>query len=134
VGGDTESKKENRGQKVVGEINNIFQATLATSENFPLRDSFILDSSSSIHVSHKLRRFDNFRQAQLGDQSISGSSLVTIQGYGEIEVALTNPKGQVKFLRLNNISYCPEFSTNLVSLKLLEDCCGFIPVAFCHSL
>ena len=58
---------------------------------------------------------------QLGDQAICGSSLVTIQGYGEIEVALTNPKGQVKFLRLNNVSYCPEFPTNLVSLKLLED-------------
>jgi hypothetical protein len=42
-------------------------------------------------------------------------------GYGEIEVSLTNPKGQVKFLRLNNVSYCPEFPTNLVSMKLLED-------------
>ena len=121
MGGDAESKKENRGWKVVGEINNIFQATLATSKNFPLRDSFILDSGSSIHVSHELKRFDNFRRAQLGDQAICGSGSVTIQRYGEIEVALTNPKGQVKFLRLNNISYCPKFPTNLVSLKLLED-------------
>ena len=121
MGGDTESKKENQGRKVVGEINSIFQATLATSENFLLRDSFILDSGSSIHVSHELRRFDNFRRAQMGDQAICGSGLVTIQGYREIEVALTNPKGQVKFLRLNNVSYCPEFPTILVSLKLLED-------------
>jgi hypothetical protein len=122
VGGDAESKKENRGQKVVGEINSIFQATLVTSKNFPLRDSFILDSSSSIHISHELRHFDNFRRVQLGDQAICGSDSVTIQGYSEIKVALTNPKGQVKFLRLNNVSYCPEFPTNLVSLKLLEDC------------
>ena len=104
MGGDAESKKENRGRKVVGEINSIFQATLETSENFPLRDSFILDSGSSIHVSHELRRFDNFRRAQMGDQAICGSGSVTIQGYGKIEVALTNPKGQVKFLRLNNVS------------------------------
>jgi hypothetical protein len=108
VGGDAESKKENRGRKVVGEINSIFQAILATSKNFPLRDSFILDS-------------DNFRRVQLGDQAICGSGLVTIQEYSEIEVALMNPKGQVQFLRLNNVSYCPELPTNLVSLKLLED-------------
>ena len=57
----------------------------------------------------------------MGDQAICGSGSVTIQGYGEIEVTLTNPKGQVKFLRLNNVSYCPEFPTNLVSLKLFED-------------
>jgi hypothetical protein len=121
VGGDAESKKENQGRKVVGEINNIFQATLATSENFLLRDSFILDCGSFIHMSHELRHFDNFRRAQLGDQAICGSSSITIQGYGKIEVALINSKGQVKFLRLNNVSYCSEFPTNLVSLKLLED-------------
>jgi hypothetical protein len=72
-------------------------------------------------VSHELRRFDNFKRAQLGDQAICGSGSVTIQGYSEIEVALTNPKEQVKFLRLNNVSYYPKFPTNLVSLKLLED-------------
>ena len=93
MGGDAKSKKGNRERKVVGEINGIFQAILATSEYFPLRDSFILDSGSSIHVSHELRHFDNFRRVQLGDQAISGSSSVTIQEYGTIEVALTNPKG-----------------------------------------
>jgi hypothetical protein len=45
---------------------------------------------------------------------------VTIQGYGEVNITLTNLKGRVQLLRLHNIAYCPDFPTNLISLRLLE--------------
>src|SRR5438045_8326074 len=107
-------------RKLVGEINHVFQAVLAAIDDFLLRYSFILDSGSSIHVSHNLRRFSNFRRAPQGHYAICGSGSVTIQGYGEVDVVLTNQKGRKRLLRLYNVAYCPNFPTNLVSLRLLE--------------
>ena len=80
-------------QKLISEINHVFQIVLAASGDFLLQHSFILDSGSSIHVSHDLRRFSNFRRAPRGHYAICGSGSVTIQGYGEVDVMLTNQKG-----------------------------------------
>ena len=102
-------------------INRIFQATLETRDDFPLKHSYILDSGSSLHVSHDLKRFFDFRRVPLGHHVVCGSGLVTIQGYGEIKLALTSPKGRVRLLRIHNVAYCPDFPTNLVSLQRLED-------------
>ena len=107
-------------RKLVGEINCVFQIALTASGNFLLRYSFILDSGSSIHVSHDLRRFSNFRRAPQGHYAICGSGSVTIQGYGEVNVVFTNQKGRKRLLCLYNMAYCPDFPTNLVSLRLLE--------------
>jgi hypothetical protein len=119
VEGEPESRKDRKG-KEVGEINNIFQATLASQDEFPLKNSYILNSGSSLHVSHNLNRFHDFQRAPLGYYAVYGSGSVTIQGYGEIEIALTSPKGRIRILLLHNIAYCPDFPTNLVSLRLLE--------------
>jgi hypothetical protein len=110
----------NRSRKVVGEINNIFQATLVSSDDFPLKHFYILDSGSSLHISHDLKQFSNFRRAPLGHHAVCGSGSVAIQGYGEVNIDLTNPKGRVRSLKLYNVAYCPDFPTNLVSLRLLE--------------
>ena len=117
--GESESRKD-RKRKEVGEINNIFQATLASQDEFLLKNSYILDSGSSFHVSHNLKRFHDFQRAPLGHHAVCGSGSVTIQGYGEVEIPLTSPKGRIQILRLHNVAYCPDFPTNLVSLRLLE--------------
>ena len=117
--GEPESRKNRKG-KEVGEINNIFQATLASQDEFPLKNSYILDSGSSLHVSHNLNRFHDFQRALLGHHAVCGSGSVTIQGYGEVEITLTSPKGRIQKLRLHNIAYCPDFPTNLVLLQLLK--------------
>jgi hypothetical protein len=82
-------------RKVVGEINNIFQATLGSGDDFLLTYSYILDPGSSLHVSHELKRFEEFRKVPLGHHVVCGNGSVTIQGYGEINVTLMNPKGRV---------------------------------------
>ena len=110
----------NRSRKIVGEINNIFQATLVSSDDFPLKHSYILDSGSSLHISHDLKRFSDFRRVPLGHHVVCGSGSVAIQGYGEVNIDLTNLKGRVRSLKLHNVAYCPDFPMNLVSLRLLE--------------
>jgi hypothetical protein len=119
VEGEPESRKDQKG-KEVGEINNIFQATLALQNEFPLKNSYILDSGSFLHISHNLKRFHDFQRAPLGHPVACGSGSVTIQGYGEVKITLTSPKGQIRILRLHNVAYCPDFPTNLVSLRLLK--------------
>jgi hypothetical protein len=89
-------------------------------DDFLLRYSFILDSGSSIHVSHDLGRFSNFRRAPRGHYAVCGGGSVAIQGYGEVDVVLANQKGRKRLLRLYNVAYCPDFPTSLVSLRLLE--------------
>ena len=83
VEGESESREDRKG-KEVGEINNIFQATLASQDEFPLKNSFILDSGSSLHVSHNLKRFHDFQRVPLGHHAVCGSGSITIQGYGEV--------------------------------------------------
>jgi hypothetical protein len=119
VEGEPESRKDQKG-KEVGEINNIFQATLASQDDFPLKNSYILDLGSSLYVSHNLNRFHDFQRAPLGHHTVCGSGSVTIQEYGEVEIALTSSKSRIRILRLHNVAYYPDFPTNLVSLRLLK--------------
>ena len=93
---------------------------IATSENFPLKNSFLLDSASSIHVSRSRERFTNFRKAPPGHYAICGSGSVPILGYGEIDIELSDLKRRIRILRLHDVAFCPVFPTNLASLNLLE--------------
>ena len=117
----TELRKESKPTKLVGKINERFSTIFATSYDFPLKDSFLLDSASSIHVSHDRLRFSNFRRPPPGHYALCGSGTVAIHGYGEVDVVVTNQRGRKRILRLHKVAYCPQFPTNIVSLQLLED-------------
>src|SRR4029077_8415056 len=98
-----------------------FSTIFTTSYDFPLKDSFLLDSGSSIHVSRDRQRFSSFQRPPPGHYAMCGSGTVAIQGYGEVDVVLTNRKGRKRLLRLQKVAYCPQFPTNIVSLQLLEE-------------
>jgi GAG-pre-integrase domain len=85
-----------------------------------LKDSFLLDSASSIHVSRNRKRFTNFRKAPPGHYAICGSRSVPILGYGEVDIELSGLKGKKRVLRLHDVAFCPIFPTNLASLNRLE--------------
>ena len=102
---------EDKYGKLVGDISKRFYTLIATSENFPLKDSFLLDSASSIHVSRNRDRFINFRKAPPGHYAICGSGSVPILGYGEIDIELTDLKGRKRILRLHDVAFCPMFPT-----------------------
>jgi hypothetical protein len=116
-------EKESKPKKLVGKINERFSTIFTISYDFPLKDSYLLDSASSIHVSHDRQRFNNFRRPPpaAGHYALCGSGTVTIFGYGDVDVLVTNQRGRKRILRLHNVAYCPEFPTNIVSLQLLED-------------
>jgi hypothetical protein len=119
VDGGIKLERESQPKKLVGEINKGF-STIFTTSVFPLQDSFLLDSGSSIHVSRDRERFSNFQRPPPGHYAVCGSGTIEIQGYGEVDVVLTNRKGRKRLLRLHKVAYCPQFPTNLVSLQLLE--------------
>jgi hypothetical protein len=64
----------------------------------------ILDSGSSLHVSWDLSRFLNFRKALISHYAVCSGGQVTILGYGELDVSLTNEKGRKRLLRLYNVA------------------------------
>lgn len=87
--------------------------------NYPLRDSAILDSGSSIHIFNARERFTDYRPAPPGDSVIAGKSVVPILGYGTVRVTLTTRK-KMRVLVLRDVAYCENFATSLVSLRLLR--------------
>ncbi|KAJ3558539.1 hypothetical protein NPX13_g9684 [Xylaria arbuscula] len=70
---------------------------------------------------HNLEKcwFLNFRRAKPGDMVIAGDSAVPILGYGEVDINVQGPKGP-EVMRLPDVAYCEDFSTNIVSLKRLQ--------------
>lgn len=97
---------------------------ITSSEKYRLRDSSLMDSASSIHISRQRERFNNFRKAPTGHYALCGSGTVPILGYGDIVIELSkttkkNPKRSL--LRLHDVAFCPQFPTNLVSLTKLEE-------------
>jgi hypothetical protein len=90
-----------------------------SNQGYPLRNSFLLDSGSTIHICNNLIRLKNLRPPGIGDYLWAGNTKVEIRGYG---IALITTKGAQgnQTLRLDNVAWCPDFHCNLVSFKLLR--------------
>ena len=106
----------------------IDHAAAFTVEHYPLKNSAILDSGTTIHIFNEISRFNNFRTADPGDFVWAGEHRVPIQGYGNVDIVikvppinnkqLTNVK---KILRIHDVAYCQDFAANLVSLRQLHN-------------
>jgi hypothetical protein len=88
-------------------------------EQYPLKNSAILDSGTTIHIFNEISRFLNFRSAEYGDFVWAGEHKVPIQGYGNVDIKVKDSKG-TKILRLFDVAFCQDFATNLVSLRQLH--------------
>ena len=86
---------------------------------YPLKNSAILDSGTTIHIFNQKSRFITFRAAPEGDFVWAGEKKVPIQGYGTVDIAVSSPKGN-HVLRLFDVAYCANFACNLVSLRRLS--------------
>jgi hypothetical protein len=87
---------------------------------YPLKNSAILDSGSTLHVFNEIARFINFRRAPDMDVLWAGDSPINIIGYGDVDISIIGLKSRLQKLRLFNVAYCPNFATNLVSLRQLQ--------------
>jgi hypothetical protein len=84
-----------------------------STDVYPLKNSAILDSATTIHIFNEITRFLDFKTANLGDYVWAGERKVPIKGYGTVDV-------KDKILRIRDVAFCPNFAANLVSLQQLH--------------
>ncbi|KJZ70533.1 hypothetical protein HIM_10077 [Hirsutella minnesotensis 3608] len=86
---------------------------------YPLKNSALLDSATTLHIFNEISRFNNFRAALPGDYVTAGDHLVPIQGYGDVDIKIQGQRG-FDLLRLRDVAFCENFAANLVSLRQLQ--------------
>ena len=95
-----------------------------STDAYPLKNSAILDSATTIHIFNEITRFLDFKTANPGDYVWAGERKVPINGYGTVDVIIKAPnKNQKltdKILRIRDVAFCPNFAANLVSLQQLH--------------
>jgi hypothetical protein len=94
-------------------------------DQYPLKNSAILDSGTTIHIFNEITRFVNFRSADPGDFVWAGQHKVPIQGYGNVDIEIKKPaknsnSKESRILRLHDVAFCQDFASNLVSLRQLR--------------
>jgi hypothetical protein len=87
---------------------------------YPLKNSSILNSGTTIHVFNQITRFINFRTAPDGEFVWAGDSKVPILGYGEVDIQVRGAKRKLQVLRLYDVAFCEGFAANLVSFQQLR--------------
>ena len=99
------------------------QASFST-DIYPLKNSAILDSGTTVHIFNEITRFNDFKTADPGDYVWAGEYKIPIKGYGTVDVVIKAPdKDQElkdKILRIRDVAFCPNFAANLVSLQQLH--------------
>ncbi|KAF4435725.1 putative retrotransposon HobS hobase [Fusarium austroafricanum] len=95
-------------------------AFLASSGEYPLRDSSILDSGTTLHIFNNAKRFISLESAQYGEGVYAGSTWLPILGYGEVQINVVNLQNELQPFTLSRVAYCPDIGTNLVSLGKLR--------------
>jgi hypothetical protein len=87
--------------------------------NYVLKSSWLLDSGSSIHISHELHRFMNFVKAPKSDCVTIGGGEVPILGYGNVWITMTYQNTKKRVL-LKHMAYYYGFISNLIAWNLLK--------------
>jgi hypothetical protein len=86
---------------------------------YPLKNSAILDSGTTLHIFNQISRFHNFRTANPDDYVFAGNTRIRIKGYGEVDMCVKGPSG-TRILRLYDVALCDGFACNIVSLRLIR--------------
>ncbi|RKK11109.1 hypothetical protein BFJ65_g15101 [Fusarium oxysporum f. sp. cepae] len=91
-------------------------AFAAQRDNYPLRNSVILDPGATISITNSANRLARFQPAIPGDFIWAGDRKLPILGYGTMTIRLTG----TRVLMLEDVAYCPRLLTTLVSLRQLR--------------
>ena len=94
------------------------QGTFSVAQ-YPLRNSAILDTGTTIDVFNEITRFINLKASPNGDFLWAGTQKVPIQGYGDVDIEIDGPIGK-QLLRIYNAAFCMDFACNLVSYRKLK--------------
>ena len=97
----------------------VFTAAYSTVQGeYKLKDHWIIDSGSDIHVCNSQHNFSKTASATETDQLILGKGAYQIECFGTINVPVDTPQG-TREIQLTGVAYVPGFMTNLVSLSRL---------------
>lgn len=96
-------------------------ATFSVTE-FPLLSSWILDNGSDINICNRtmLHRFRKTRDAPKS-RIVTGKWKLEVEAIGEIEIHMPAPDGGDYTVLLKEVSYIPDFMTNIVSQYYFRD-------------
>ena len=96
-------------------------ATENNNNEFPLHESFILDSGADMHVCNNINQATRpIRLAPPGEHLAAGNGWISVIGYGEIEVKAKAPAPRYQqTVKLKDVAFIPTFFTNMISLKKL---------------
>lgn len=97
---------------------------LASWKSNTLASSFILDSGCTRHMFHSQELFESITPLTPGEidkvSGIGGHSL-KLQGKGTVVLPTRKSTGEIGWIRIPDVLYCPELGTNLLScLSLLR--------------
>ena len=84
---------------------------------YTLKDHWLLNSGSDIHVTNSKSRLLRPRKA-IQSQLLAGKAQLAIECYGDVDIEVPTPTG-VATMTLVDVAYIPGFMSNLVSLSRL---------------
>ncbi len=88
----------------------------ASSSDYSLRDSFILDSGATVHVCNSRQCFATFTPASEDDLLYAGNMVVPIEEFGSVDITIQTPAGP-RLIELQHTALISSFHTSVVSLK-----------------
>ena len=89
-------------------------SALPTS-NYQLRNNYILDSKTTIHICNDRTKFRNFTPTSEDDFLYTGDSVIPIKSLKTISITVQTPNGPFK-VNLLKTAFIPSFHTNIMSL------------------
>ena len=91
------------------------------SGTYPLRNSDLLDTGTTLHICNSANRFTELHPAQPNDGVFAGRTWIPIKQRGTRILLFHMGKGQTPTrFTLRNVAYIPGYHTNLVSYRLLQ--------------
>jgi Reverse transcriptase (RNA-dependent DNA polymerase) len=93
-------------------------AALSTPSNFALRDSWVIDGASHVHVCNMRDRFESIKPCH--QVLLTGDNSTAIEGWGIAYAWIKKLDGRKKKMRMR-AAYIPKFHTNLISTILLRE-------------
>jgi hypothetical protein len=80
-----------------------------------IKDTWILDSGSNLHVCNDRRRFKFERSATKDDKFSAGKTEYSVEAYGSVDITVSTPHGP-RTVKLLDVALAPGFLTNTASL------------------
>ena len=83
-----------------------------------IKDSWIADSCSNIHIYNNIRRFVQYEEIE-PIQIQTGGGLIKAIGVGSVELTVARTDYSAHIITFTKVYHCPDFFTNVVSLSIL---------------